>query len=49
VATEGLAQRWPGRPQLRCGGVDGAELLGELEGAFGLGPVGECILITCGS
>jgi hypothetical protein len=41
VATEGLAQRRPGGAQLGRGGVDAAELLGELEGAFGFGPVGE--------
>jgi hypothetical protein len=39
VASEGFAQRGPGGPQLLGGGVDAAELLGELEGAFGLGAV----------
>src|SRR5215207_83179 len=39
VASEGLAQRWPGGAQLSRGGVDAAELFGELEGTFGLGPV----------
>jgi hypothetical protein len=28
-------------PEFRCGGVDAAQPLGELEGAFGLGPVGQ--------
>jgi hypothetical protein len=41
VAGEGLAQRRPGGAELGGGGVDAAELFGELEGAFGLGPVGE--------
>src|SRR5215211_5438980 len=41
VAGEGLAQRRPGSAELLCGGVDAAELLGELKGAFGFGPVGE--------
>jgi hypothetical protein len=41
VAGEGLAQRRPGRAQLLGGGVDAAQLLGELEGAFGFAPVGE--------
>jgi hypothetical protein len=41
VAGEGFAQRRPGGPELGCGGVDAAELLGELEGAFGLGAVGK--------
>jgi hypothetical protein len=41
VAGEGLAQRRPGGAQLGGGGVDAAQLLGELEGAFGLGAVGE--------
>ena len=39
VAGEGLAERRPGRAQLGGGGVDAAELFGELEGAFGFGPV----------
>src|SRR5215218_5434225 len=41
VAGEGLAQRRPGGAELLGGGVDAAELLGELKGAFGFGPVGE--------
>jgi hypothetical protein len=41
VVGEGLAQRRPGGVQLGRGGVDAAQLLGELEGAFGLGPVGQ--------
>jgi hypothetical protein len=41
VAGEALAQRRPGGVQLGRGGVDAAQLLGELEGAFGLGPVGQ--------
>jgi hypothetical protein len=41
VAGEGLAERWPGGAQLIRGGVDAAQSLGELEGAFGFGPVGE--------
>jgi hypothetical protein len=41
VATEGLAQRRPGGPQLGRGGIHAAELLGELEGAFGLAAVGQ--------
>jgi len=41
VATEGLAQRRPGGAQLGGGGVDAAELLGQGEGAFGFGPIGE--------
>jgi hypothetical protein len=41
VAGEGLAQRRPGGAQLVGGGVDAAEPLGELEGAFGFGPVGQ--------
>jgi hypothetical protein len=39
VATEGLAQRGSGGAQLSGGGVDAAELFGELEGAFGLAAV----------
>jgi hypothetical protein len=39
VAGEGFAQRRPGGAQLGRGGVDAAELLGKLEGAFGLGAV----------
>jgi hypothetical protein len=39
VAGEGFAQRRPGGLQLLSGGIHAAELLGELEGAFG--PVGE--------
>jgi hypothetical protein len=41
VAGEGLARRRPGGTELAGGGVDAAELLGELEGTLGLGPVGE--------
>jgi hypothetical protein len=41
VAGEGFAQRRPGGAQLGRGGVNAAEPLGELEGAFGLGPVGK--------
>jgi hypothetical protein len=40
VAAEGLAQRRPGGAQLLRGGVDAAELFGEMEGAFGFGVVG---------
>jgi hypothetical protein len=39
VAGEGLAQRRPGGLQLLGGGVDAAQLLGQREGPFGLGPV----------
>jgi hypothetical protein len=39
VAGERLAQRRPGGAQLGGGGVDAAELLGELEGPFGFAPV----------
>jgi hypothetical protein len=39
VATEGIAQRWLAGPQLGCGGVNAAELLGELEGAFSFAAV----------
>jgi hypothetical protein len=41
VAGEGLAQRRPAGAELGGGGVDAAELFGELEGAFGLGAVGQ--------
>jgi hypothetical protein len=41
VAGEGLAQRRPGGAELGGGGVDAAELFGQLEGPFGLGPVTE--------
>jgi hypothetical protein len=41
VAGEGFAQRRPGRPQLLSGGVDAAQPLRKLEGALGLGTVGE--------
>jgi hypothetical protein len=41
VAGEGFAQRRPGGAELGRGGVDAAQLLGQGEGAFGLGPVGE--------
>jgi hypothetical protein len=40
-AGEGSAQRRPGGPQLVGGGIDAAELFGELESTIGLGPVGE--------
>jgi hypothetical protein len=40
VAGEGFVQRRPGRAQLGGGGVDAAELLGELDGPFGFAPVG---------
>jgi hypothetical protein len=41
VAGEGFAQRRPGGAQLGRGRVHRAEAFGELEGAFGLGAVGE--------
>jgi hypothetical protein len=41
VAGKGFAQQRPGRAQLLGGGIDAAELLGQGEGAFGLGPVGQ--------
>jgi hypothetical protein len=41
VAGECLAQRRPSGAQLGRGGIDAAEPFGELEGAFGLGPVGQ--------
>jgi hypothetical protein len=41
VAGQGLAQRRLGPAQLFGGRVDTAELFGELEGPFGLGPVGQ--------
>ena len=41
VAGEGFAQRRPGGTEFSGGGVDATELFGELEGAFGSGPVGE--------
>jgi hypothetical protein len=41
VAGDGLAQRRPGGAEFGGGGVDAAELLGELEGMLGLSPVGE--------
>jgi Transposase domain (DUF772) len=41
VAAERLAQRRPGGPQLGRGGVDAAEPLGKLEGAFGFAAVGQ--------
>jgi hypothetical protein len=41
VAGEGLAQRRPAGPELGRGGVDAAQSLGELGGAFGFAPVGE--------
>jgi hypothetical protein len=37
LADEGLAQRRPGRTEFGRGGVEAAELFGEMEGAFGLG------------
>jgi hypothetical protein len=40
-AGEGFAQRRSGGSQLVGGGIDAAELFGELESTFGLGPVGE--------
>jgi hypothetical protein len=39
VADEGLAQRRLGAAQLGGGGIDAAQLLGELEGAFGVSAV----------
>jgi hypothetical protein len=41
VAGEGFAQRRPGGAELGRGGVDAAELLGQLEGPLRFGPVGE--------
>jgi hypothetical protein len=41
VVGEGLAQRRPGGPELSRGGVDAAELFGELEGALGFRAVGK--------
>jgi hypothetical protein len=41
VAAERLAQGRPGGAQLLGGGIDAAESLGQGEGAFGLGPVGQ--------
>jgi hypothetical protein len=41
MPLEGFAQRRPGGVELGGGGVDAAQPLGELEGAFGFGPVGE--------
>jgi hypothetical protein len=41
VAGEGFAQRRPGGAQLSGDCVHRAESFGELEGAFGLGPVGQ--------
>jgi hypothetical protein len=41
VAGEGFAQRRPAGAELGGGGVDAAELFGELKGAFGLGAVGQ--------
>jgi hypothetical protein len=41
VAVEGFAQRRPSGAQLLSSGIDAAELLGQLEGAFGLGAVGQ--------
>jgi hypothetical protein len=39
VAGEGLAQRRPSGAELGRGGVDAAQLLGELKGTLGFGPV----------
>jgi hypothetical protein len=41
VAGEGFAQRRPGGAQLGGGRIHAAELFGEGEGAFGLGPIRE--------
>jgi hypothetical protein len=41
VAGEGFTERRPGGAQLGGGRIHRAESFGELEGAFGLGPVGE--------
>jgi hypothetical protein len=41
VAGEGLAQRRPRGSELSRGGVHAAKLFRELQGAFGLGAVGE--------
>jgi hypothetical protein len=41
LAGKRLAQRRPGGAEFGCGRVDTAQLLGELVGAFGLGPVGK--------
>jgi hypothetical protein len=41
VAGEGFAQRRPGDPELLSGGIHATEPLGQGEGAFGLGAVGE--------
>jgi hypothetical protein len=41
VAGEGLAQRRPGGPEFGRGGIHATQPLGELEGAFGLGSVGQ--------
>jgi len=41
VAGEGLAQRRPGGAELLGGGVNAAQLFGELEGALGFAAVGE--------
>jgi hypothetical protein len=38
VATEGLAQRWPGGPQLLRSGVDAVQLLGQRVGPARLWP-----------
>jgi hypothetical protein len=40
MTGEGFAQRRPGDAQLGGGGVDAAELLGQLEGPLGFGAVG---------
>jgi hypothetical protein len=41
VSLKGLAQRWPAGAQLGRGGIHATQPLGELEGTFGLGPVGQ--------
>ena len=41
MAGKGFAQRRPGGAQLLSSGIDAAELLGQLEGAFGLAAVGQ--------
>jgi hypothetical protein len=41
VAGEGFAQRRPGGAEFGRGGVDAAQLFGEVEGALGLGTIGQ--------